>query len=111
MPKRPPTFRPKGQSRAEQQKRYDTQRKSKPDGNFYSSRGWRQFRASYMARHPNCVRCQAKGTVTPATQLHHRIPRKQSPELTYVESNLEALCTPCHSRHEAGITWHGKQQR
>jgi 5-methylcytosine-specific restriction protein A len=59
---------------------------------------WVKFRRSYLMRHPLCVRCQARGRVTAAAEIHHRRVLRDYPELRFEEENLEALCKSCHSR-------------
>lgn len=58
-------------------------------------RRWRQFRAQYLAAHPNCRRCNR-----PATEVHHR-KELRAGGAKYDPANLEPLCKRCHSRHTA----------
>lgn len=62
----------------------------------YGSR-WRKARATYLARHPLCVKCERRGRVTEATVVDHRIPHKGDPALFWDEGNWQALCGSCHS--------------
>jgi len=59
---------------------------------------WRRIRARYIAAHPLCERCDSNGRLTPAEQVHHKIPLTEGG--THKEGNLQALCRACHS----GIT-------
>lgn len=62
---------------------------------------WRVFRARYLKKHPLCVRCDAKGVTTVATDVHHKRKLVAHPELKFAEENLEALCHECHSEATA----------
>ncbi|MBT8198950.1 MAG: HNH endonuclease [Acidimicrobiia bacterium] len=53
-----------------------------------------------LSSSPLCAKCEQHGRTTPAVDVHHRIPMKQRPDLTYVRSNLEPLCKACHTREE-----------
>ena len=66
---------------------------------------WRKIRNRYIAAHPLCEHCQAAGLVTPAQEVHHILPLDHGG--THEESNLQALCKPCHSRQTArdGDRW------
>ena len=49
-----------------------------------------------MRRHPLCEMCRREGRVTAAAEVHHIVPLSAGG--THDESNLMALCKPCHSR-------------
>ena len=59
---------------------------------------WRRFRLHYLARHPLCESCRGSGEVRVATEIHHKQPLLDFPELKFIESNLMALCKSCHAR-------------
>ena len=61
-------------------------------------RAWRRIRNRYIAAHPLCEECKRAGRITPAQEVHHIIPLSEGG--THAETNLMALCRPCHS----GIT-------
>ena len=61
-------------------------------------RAWKRIRDRYIAKHPLCEQCEEAGQLTPSQEVHHIIPLSEGG--THEESNLKALCTPCHS----GIT-------
>ena len=70
---------------------------------FYNSKKWKRCRALYLSVHPYCERCLARGIVTPAEHVHHKVyidtPEKvNDPFYSLNADNLEALCEPCHSR-------------
>lgn len=57
---------------------------------------WRKVRAVYLASHPLCVDCQAKGLLTPALHVDHVLAIEKGG--TNDEANLQSLCHSCHSR-------------
>lgn len=58
-------------------------------------RAWKRIRDRYIAAHPLCEECKKQGKLTPAEEVHHVIPLSRGG--THAESNLMALCKPCHS--------------
>ncbi len=58
---------------------------------------WRRFRAGYLSRHPLCVHCAARHQITVATDVDHIVPLRLAPDRKYDETNLQALCAPCHA--------------
>lgn len=66
---------------------------------------WRKIRAHYLAAHPLCEDCQQQGRSTPAAEVHHILPLGHGG--SHDETNLRALCKPCHSRQSAkdGDRW------
>lgn len=68
---------------------------------FINSRPWRKCAASYLTRHPYCVRClRDRDEMVPATQVHHT--RGDDPEHYFDEDTFEGLCASCHSRQTMG---------
>ena len=63
------------------------------------SRGeaYRRFRKAWIDRVGRCERC---GT-TQNLRLHHRTRVRERPDLLYEPTNLEVLCTSCHTWHHA----------
>jgi len=59
-------------------------------------RNWEKVRDSYIARHPLCELCEAAGRLVPAEHVHHVVPLFQGG--THRDSNLQALCKPCHGK-------------
>ena len=72
-------------------------------------RAWKRIRDRYIAVHPLCEECKRQGKLTPATEVHHILPLARGG--THDESNLMALCTPCHSAITArdGDRWPSRQ--
>ena len=66
---------------------------------------WQKVRARFLAAHPLCAECMARGRATPASEVHHILPLSRGG--THDETNLAALCKPCHSAISArdGDRW------
>jgi 5-methylcytosine-specific restriction protein A len=84
----------------EEAARYEKQERNPRHGEFYGN-NWRRVRAIYLAAHPVCEVCESEGRLTPATLVHHKKPIAEGGSNR--ESNLMAICLPCHSR------LHGRQ--
>ena len=71
-------------------------------------RAWKRIRDSYIQQHPLCEKCGETGKLTPAEEVHHKLPLSQGG--THEQRNLIALCQPCHSKihAERGDRWHNK---
>lgn len=61
------------------------------------SRRWQALRRRLMDQRPLCVHCQVDGRTVEARELDHVVGAMDAPELFYVESNLQPLCTTCHA--------------
>ena len=46
---------------------------------------------------PLCRHCLRDGRVVAATLVDHIIPLSEAPDLRLVRSNLQSLCSRCHS--------------
>lgn len=63
---------------------------------------WQSLRRAVLTAHPVCERCEAEGYVTPACEVHHRVPvesavtPREKEQLMFDPANLEALCHECH---------------
>jgi 5-methylcytosine-specific restriction protein A len=84
-----------GRSRARRETRLEMNR-------FYAGTRWRRFRRLYLFDNPACEECLERGVVVPAVIVHHVQERRDRPDLAYEESNMRALCKPCHDRHHKG---------
>ena len=60
-------------------------------------RGWQRLRDMYLKENPLCEECKAKGIVEKATEVHHKIPIEERPDLRLSWENLQSLCKSCHS--------------
>mgnify|MGYP000847462673 FL=1 len=67
-----------------------------PDSNKRYGRSWNRIRAAFLSANPLCEICKAEGKLTPAELVHHR--RKLTDGGTNDWSNLQSLCSECHSR-------------
>ena len=56
---------------------------------------YRRARRAYLALHPYCEACKAKGIVMPSAELDHIVPLADGGPL-WGESNWQALCEACH---------------
>jgi 5-methylcytosine-specific restriction endonuclease McrA len=72
-----------------------------PGNKHYQSakhKGWREKvlrKAKYL-----CVECARYGRNREATHAHHIKPIDEHPELAFLPSNGEALCSICHNKVE-----------
>ena len=66
---------------------------------FYHTTAWRRLRRAALSRdHYVCQACLRNGTRPPhtATEVHHKKPLEDFPELALDLDNLESLCWQCH---------------
>lgn len=101
MPTAPKQFRPPGRPQNEKEIKRAYDREHEEDRSFYWSTPWRKFRAWFLGQHPLCEWCQAEGRYESATEVDHRIPRRDRPDLAFDENNCRAGCKPCHARYGA----------
>lgn len=63
---------------------------------------WLRLRKAVLSEHPLCERCAEDGRITPAGEVHHRVPVehgmnfREKEKLMFDPSNLTALCHRCH---------------
>ena len=63
---------------------------------------WRRMRMNALSAHPLCQRCEEKGRLEPATEVHHVIPVETAvlpsdkEALMFDPHNLRCLCHNCH---------------
>lgn len=62
---------------------------------------WQQARAGWLAKHPLCVQCQARGLVVEATDVDHIVPHKGDMTVFWDRSKWQSLCASCHSAKTA----------
>jgi 5-methylcytosine-specific restriction enzyme A len=62
---------------------------------------WQQYREQYLAKHPLCGMCQARGLVTAATIVDHIVPHKGDARLFWGPNNHQSLCKDCHDGPKA----------
>jgi 5-methylcytosine-specific restriction protein A len=100
MPSRVPTHRPPASAAAgaSGQAHYDRHRRDREARRFYQSPAWRSLRLVKLRRDPLCQDCEGHGRLTPATEVHHELERRDRPDLALDLDNLASLCRPCHNR-------------
>ncbi len=75
---------------------------------------WRKLRMRVLSLHPLCELCEIRGELTPAREVHHRVPVEsaltlaEKERLMFRESNLEALCHACHVERHVALGRSGK---
>ncbi len=95
MPMRPKVFRPVGVPRG----RAPDTRLSRTHRGY--DEPWQRLRRAVLMRRPLCQDCESEGIMREANELHHKRKISDRPDLRLDESNLLALCKPCHSRRTA----------
>jgi len=70
---------------------------------------WMERRARWLAEHPLCENCQAKGRVTAAEEVDHVVPlfRGGADDQT----NYQSLCVECHKVKTAEDKGHRPRRR
>jgi 5-methylcytosine-specific restriction protein A len=59
---------------------------------------WQMASRAFLIEHPLCVRCEARGKISPATVTDHMIPHRGNARLFWDRDNWQALCKRCHDR-------------
>lgn len=77
----------------QERKRHDDNRPGARQRGY--DKRWEKVRAQYIAEHPLCERCEAKGLITPTAMVHHKIPISQGGKVLD-KSNLMSVCRRCH---------------
>lgn len=77
---------------------------------LYDSVRWRKARAQYLVVNPLCVMCEARGRVTPATVVDHKIPHKGDYDLFWDRDNWQSLCDNDHNTIKQMQEIHGYSQ-
>lgn len=73
----------------------------KANRRFYNSKRWKRARQAALARDVfACVRCKRKGIEREAKCVDHIIPIEAGGDRIAI-TNLQSLCTPCHSEKTA----------
>jgi 5-methylcytosine-specific restriction protein A len=63
---------------------------------FYGSSRWKKVRRMKLRANPLCQHCLPCTRLTPASEVHHKIPVAVRPDLALDLTHLESLCGPCH---------------
>lgn len=87
----------KAKYKAKANKKYNAKRNPKYV-EFYQSRAWKQLRATKLAQAGYmCEECKAKGIITLAEDVHHKIPINNDWDRRFDIDNLKCLCVSCHN--------------
>jgi 5-methylcytosine-specific restriction protein A len=97
MPWRAPTDSQLRHSRRQTDQRYNAARRAQHGPDPRSTARWRRVRARQLARQPLCEGCRAQGRTEAATQVDHIQGVWEAPERVFDETNLQSLCSGCHS--------------
>ena len=86
---------------------YDANVRDKRSAKFYTSSQWIRLRDLMMMwAGYQCEACKAQGKLTPATEVHHKIPIRVDWSKRLAPDNCIALCHSCHMNEEKKTT-HG----
>lgn len=99
MPYSPRTLRRPG-TQAHQPRKHNWKTRGTKASRGYGT-DWEKVRDAYIAEHGLCERCESKGVVKPAEEVHHRIAFKGIDDpLRLAWDNLMSVCIPCHRASE-----------
>lgn len=80
----------------------DRARSEKPVDPFYRSAAWKGTRARALAIYGRvCCVCRVPIPKPGRAHIDHKVSRQVAPHLAFEVSNLQVLCTSCHSRKTA----------
>ena len=68
---------------------------------WYKTARWRKNRAAFLAKHPLCVKHEARGLMVPAKVVDHKTPHKGDEVLFWDQTNWQGLCARCHNQKTA----------
>lgn len=73
---------------------------------IYNKSKWQKLRDAKIMNDPFCEVCEAKGIITPAEDVHHRVSfmDKEGDEriaLAYDYNNLQSICKSCHGKEHS----------
>ena len=68
---------------------------------------WEKARAAYLAEHPLCVMCEARGRVEPATVVDHIIAHQGDLKLFWDRKNWQGLCDHDHNSRKQQLERRG----
>ena len=77
---------------------------------------WGKLSKAYREAHPYCEKCLERGIYTPVSGVHHIRPigsarsMEEARQLAFDETNLMALCTPCHSQMHKQLNSHTREE-
>lgn len=106
-----PEYKTKEQKKSNQY--YDKYKRDSAAKRFYNSKMWRIAREKVLIRDNYlCQSCLKQGIIATAHAVHHIKEYKEHPELALEETNLEAICKPCHNKQhpEKGMSTKPKKK-
>src|SRR4051812_815293 len=65
---------------------------------WYRTKQWASVRAQVIHEEPCCRECSRSGLSVPTTEVDHIEPHRGDVVLFFLRSNLQGLCSTCHSR-------------
>lgn len=80
--------------------------------NVYNTSLWRKLREWKLSEEPLCEICKKKDIITPACEVHHKIPIMEGntieeiQQLGFDPENLMSLCQECHRNIHNDIRKH-----
>ena len=78
-------------------KQYNNNVRDKRSARFYASPQWVRLRDIVLARaNYQCQVCRRAGRITPATEVHHKIPIRVDWSKRLDAGNCVAVCHRCH---------------
>ncbi len=103
MPKRPPMHEPsytgRRQTERERKSSFDRNRGTRTQRGY--SNKWLRAAKSFLRTNPLCNHCDARGVITPATEVDHITPHRGDMHLFWDTDNWQPLCKQCHSAKTA----------
>lgn len=63
---------------------------------------WRKLREAFLAENPLCEVCGCGGGERDL-QVHHKVSRRERPDLAFEWDNLGTLCEVCHGKLEGWL--------
>lgn len=78
---------------------------------------WLRLRRAVLSAHPFCQRCEERGRLAAATEVHHVVPcetatnPREMESLMYDPHNLMPLCHRCHVEVHEQMGKGGRQER
>ena len=103
-----PTLIPRGQRHcpahaSAHYRQQDAERTNITARRLYKTARWKKIRAIVLARSPLCILCRRDA----AREVDHKV-RVENGGAMWDLENLQATCTPCHSRKTASEVLHEK---